>query len=77
MVNTEIRLIMLFDREALYSLQKKKKKELELRLAQIMSSLLQLNCKIQAYIEDSRENNEAIQAWPKSIILRLYSGGNE
>ena len=27
MVNTEIRLIMLFDRDALYSLQKKKKKK--------------------------------------------------
>ena len=41
MVNTEIRLIMLFaaeDREALYSQQKQ---DLELTMAQIMSSLLQ------------------------------------
>ena len=43
MVNTEIRLIIVFavkDGEALYS-QKKKKKDLKLTVAQIMSSLLQ------------------------------------
>ena len=42
MVNTEIRLIMLFavkDGEALYSLQKQ---DWELTMAQIMSSLLQI-----------------------------------
>ena len=44
MVNSEIRLIIIFtakDREALYS---QKKKDLELTVAQIMSSLLQNSC---------------------------------
>ena len=43
MVNTEIRLIIFFeakDGEALYSQQKKKKKDWELTEAQIMNSLL-------------------------------------
>ena len=43
MANTEIRLIIYFaakDRKALYSQQKKKNKNLELTVAQIMNSLL-------------------------------------
>ena len=53
MVNTEIRLIIFFaakDGEALYSQQKQ---DQELTVAQIMSSLLQ----IQTEIEESRENH--------------------
>ena len=53
MVNTEIRMIIFFaakDGEALYSQQKQDR---ELTVAQIMSSLLQ----IQTYIEESRENH--------------------
>ena len=52
MVNTEIRLIIFFaakDGEALYSQQKQ---DLELTLAQIMSSLLENS----GLIEESREN---------------------
>ena len=44
MVNTKIRLMVFFaaqDGEALYSQQKKKKKDWELTMAQIMNSLLQ------------------------------------
>ena len=57
MVNTKIRLIIFFaakDGEALYSQQKQ---DQELTVAQIMSSLLQ----IQTEIEESRENHEIIQ----------------
>ena len=53
MVTTEIRMIIFFaakDGEALYSQQKQ---DWELTVAQIMSSLLQ----IQTYIEESRENH--------------------
>ena len=53
MVNTEIRLIILFagkDGEALYCQQKQ---DQELTVDQIMNSLL----KIQTYIEESRENH--------------------
>ena len=70
MVNTEIRLIIFFapkDAEALYSQQKQ---DWELTVAQIMN----LYCKIQTYIEESRENHYTIQLWPKSNPLQLYSG---
>ena len=63
MVNTDIRLIILFaakDGEALYSQQKQDR---ELTVAQIMYSL----------IEESRENHQTIQVWPKSNPLQLYS----
>ena len=30
-------------------------------------------CQIQTYTEESRENNQVIQVWPKSNLLRLYS----
>ena len=53
MLNSEIRLIILYaaeDGEALYSQQKQ---DQELTMAQIMNSLL----KIQTYIEESRENH--------------------
>ena len=69
MVNTEIRLIILFaakDREALYSQQKQ---DWELTVAKIMNSLLQ-NSDI---TEESRENHQTIQVWPKSNPLQLYS----
>ena len=65
MVNTEIRLIILFaakDGEALYSQQKQ---DQELTVAQIMNSLL-LNSD---YIEESRENYQTIQVRPKSNPL--------
>ena len=61
MVNTEIRLIIFFaakDGEALYN---HKKQDWELTVAQIMNSLL-LNSD---YIEESRENYQTIQVWPK------------
>ena len=54
--NIYIRLIIFFtaeDGEGLYS-QEKKKKDLELTVAQIISSDY---CKIQAQIEESRENH--------------------
>ena len=57
MVKTKIRLIIFFaakDGEALYSQQKHDR---ELTVAQILNSL----CKIQTYIEESRENHWAIQ----------------
>ena len=53
MINTEIRLIIFFaakDGEALYSQQKQ---DWELTVAHIISFL----CKIQAQIEESRENH--------------------
>ena len=34
-------------------------------------------CKIQVYIEESRENHKAIQVWPKSNPLGLYSGSDK
>ena len=52
--NIYIRLIIFFtaeDGEGLYSQEKKKKKDLELTVAQIISSDY---CKIQAQIEESR-----------------------
>ena len=63
MVNTKIRMIIFFaakDGEALYSQQKQDR---ELTVAQIMYSL----------IEESRENHQTIQVWPKSNPLQLYS----
>ena len=30
-------------------------------------------CKIQAEVEESEENHQAIQVWPKSNPIRLYS----
>ena len=53
MVDTELRLIIFFaakDGKALYSQQKQDR---ELTVAQIMSSL----CQIQTYIEESREHH--------------------
>ena len=73
MVNTEITLIILFaakDGEALSSQQKQ---DLELIVAQIMSSLLQNS----GLIEESRENHYAFQILPKSNPLWLYSGDDE
>ena len=46
MINTKIRLIIIFaakDGEALYSQQKKKKKDKKLSVAHIINSLLQIN----------------------------------
>ena len=66
MVNTEIRLIIFFaakDGEALYS-QQKQDQELTI-------------CQIQTEIEESRENHQTIQAWPKSNPLWLYSGSEK
>ena len=69
MVNTEIRLIIFFaakDGEALYSQQKQDR---ELTLAQIMNSLLPNS----DLTEESRENHQTVQVWPKSNPLWLYS----
>ena len=69
MVNNEIKLIIFFvpkDVEALYSQQKQ---DWELTVAKIMNSLLQ-NSDI---TEESRENHQTIQVWPKSNPLPLYS----
>ena len=33
-------------------------------------------CKLQTYIEESRENHCTIQVWPKSNPLQLYSGSD-
>ena len=46
-----------------------KKQDQELTVAQIMNSLLQ----IQTWVEESRENQEAIQVWSP---LLLYTGGD-
>ena len=69
MANTEIRLIIFFaakDEEALYSQQKQ---DQELTVAQIMNSLLP-NSDLS---EESRENHETMQVWPKSNPLQLCS----
>ena len=58
------------DGETLYSQQEQ---DQELTVAQIMSSLLQ----IQTEIEESRENHEIIQVWPKLNPLQLYSGSEK
>ena len=65
MVNTENRLITFFtakDGDALHSQQKE---DLELTVAQIMSSLLQNS----GLIEESRENHYIFQILPKSNPL--------
>ena len=62
MVNTKIRLIILFaakDGEALYSQQKQ---DWELTVAQF---------------EENKENQLTIQVWPKSNPLQLYSGNEK
>ena len=51
------------DREAIYSQQKK---DQELTVAQIMNFLLQNS----DLIEESRENHQTIQIWPKSNPLQ-------
>ena len=69
MVNTKIRLIIFFaakDEQALYSQQKQ---DQELTVAQIMNSLLP-NSDLS---EESRENHETMQVWPKSNPLQLCS----
>ena len=71
MVNAEIRLIIFFEvkgGEALYYNQQKQDRELT--VAQIMSSLLQ----IQTEIEEIRGKHQAINIWPKSNPLWSYSG---
>ena len=71
MVNAEIRLIIFFEvkgGEALYYNQQKQ--DQELTVAQIMSSLLQ----IQTEIEEIRGKHQAINIWPKSNPLWSYSG---
>ena len=35
------------------------------------------DCKIQTEIEESRENHQNIQVWPKSNPLWLYSGSDK
>ena len=63
MVNTRIRLIIFFaakDGEALY--RASAKKDRQLTVAQIMNSLFPNS----DFIEESKENHETIQVWPKS-----------
>ena len=52
MVNTKIRLILFFEAKDKEPLHSQQKQDLELTVAQIMSS-----CKIQAKIEGSMENH--------------------
>ena len=69
-VNTKIRLMILFvvrDGEAINS---QRKQDWELTMVQIMNRY----CQIQTLIEESRENHWTIQVWPKSNPSRLYSG---
>ena len=73
MVNTEIRLIILFaakDGEALYSQQTQ---DMELTMALIVSYLL----KNTGLIEESKEKHETIEVWPESNPLWLYSRGDD
>ena len=73
MVNTEITLSIFFaakDGEILYNQQKQ---DWKLTVAQIMNSLLQnlgLNWR-------NTENQLAIQVWPKSNPLWVYSGSDK
>ena len=70
MINTEIRLIILFvakDGEALYSTQKQ---DLEFRSWTTY-------CKIQTETKESRENHKGIHAWPKLNSIQLYSGSDK
>ena len=53
MVNTEVRLIILFAAEDGEALHCQQKQDLELTVARIISSLL----KIQAQVEENRENH--------------------
>ena len=73
MVNTKIRMIIFFaaeDEEALYSQQKQ---DQELTVAQTMNSLLPNS----DWNEESKENHETIQVWPKSNPLQLFSGSEK
>ena len=73
MVNTKIRLIILFaakDGEALYSQQKQ---DWVLTVAQIMNPLLP-NSDI---TEESKENHWTIQIGAKSNPLQFYSGSGK
>ena len=65
MVNTKIRLIIFFAAQ-----YRQQKQDLELTVAEIMSSLLQIS----DLKKESRENHYTIQVWPKSKPLWLYSG---
>ena len=73
MINTEIRLNIIFaaeDGDALYSQQKE---DWQLTVAGVMSSLLQnsdLNWRKQGKPLD-------IQIWPKSNLLQLYNGNDK
>ena len=69
MVNTKIRLIIVFaakDGEALYSQQKQDQK---LTVAQIIKFRLKL--------KKVGKNHQTIQVWPKSNPLQLYSGSDK
>ena len=49
------------------------KQDWELTVARIIKSLLQNS----DLIEESRENHETIQVWPKSNPLQLYTGSEK
>ena len=71
--HTEIRLIIFFaakDGEALYSQQKQDRELMWLRTWTPY-------CQMQTEIEDSKENHQTIQVWPKSNPLWLYSGSEK
>ena len=72
MVNTGIRLIIFFaakDGEALYGQQKQDQ--------ELTVDSWTPYCRIQTEIEEGSVNQEAIQVWPKSNPLRLYSGSDK
>ena len=65
----------------LYSLQLKMEKLYTVSKNKIWSWLWLRSwspyCQIQTWIEESRENHQAIQVWPKSNPLWLYSGSDK
>ena len=73
MVNTKIRLIIFFAAKNGEAPHSQQKQDWELTVAQIMNSLLPNSY----LIEESGENHETIQVWPKSNPLQLYSGSEK
>ena len=72
MVNIKIRLVIFFAAKDGVALYREQKEDQDLTVAQIINSLLQ-NSDLN---KDRRENHEAIQGWPKSNPLWLYSGSD-
>ena len=69
-INTEIRLIILFVAKEGKTLHSKQKQDLKFRS-------WTTSWKIQTETKDSRENHKGIHAWPKSNSIQLYSGSDK